>query len=270
MPNYKELTDFLNNYNSAVVAYSGGVDSTLLAKASLDAHGELSKCVLASSCLQPESKTEEAVYMANEIGLDLQVIELDALSVEHVPENTPDRCYYCKKHIYKHIIQIAGDIGYDVVLDGANTNDESDYRPGSKASRELGVVSPFQELGWTKEHIRAISRDLELETWNKPSYACLASRVPYGISLTRDILLRVEKAEDILARMGFKQFRVRHHGDLARIEIMINDFERLMLYEMRKQIIIQLKSLGYTYVTLDLQGYRTGSLNEAMEKDKEV
>lgn len=248
----------------AVIGYSGGVDSTLLAKAAGDTLGDRALCVLVESCLVPSTELDEAVQVAGDMRLNLLRISVDALDVPNVPENSPERCYYCKHAIFGQLAEIARERGLPYVLDGSNADDESDYRPGSRAIAELGVRSPLKELGLSKEQVRAISRDLGLPTWNKPSFACLASRIPYGTPLTTEVLKRIELAEDVLRRLGFRQFRVRHHGDVARIELMPLEMDRITVPAMREQVVAEFRELGYTYIALDLAGYRTGSLNELL------
>lgn len=262
MADYEKLKSLLADMGGVVVGYSGGVDSTLLAKAATDALGNRVLCVLIESCLVPSVEIEEAVEIADSLGLNLIRLEVDALSIENLPENSPDRCYHCKKALFFKIIEIARERGFEYVLDGANADDESDFRPGSKAAAELGVRSPYKELGISKEQIRAMSRVLGLPTWNKPSYACLASRVPYGTRLTADLLRRIDEAESVLRKLGFRQFRVRHHGDVARIEVMPLEMEKIINPAVREHIVHELRALGYKYVAVDLVGYRTGSMNQ--------
>lgn len=267
MERYEQLKSLLAETGGVVIGYSGGVDSTLLAKAATDALGHRAVCVLIESCLVPERDTAEAVGIADRFGFNLIRIREDVLSIDGVPENDPDRCYHCKKALFGQIAAIAREMGIAVVADGANVDDEGDYRPGSRATAELGVRSPLKELGLGKAEIRQISREIGLPTWNKPAYACLASRVPYGVRLTPEILTRVERAEAVLRELRFGQFRVRHHGDLARIELTEEDLSRVMQPDVREAVVRDLKALGYAYVSLDLTGYRTGSMNEVLSKD---
>ncbi|MCX6344773.1 MAG: ATP-dependent sacrificial sulfur transferase LarE [Armatimonadetes bacterium] len=268
MIDYTKLKAYISELGGVVIGYSGGVDSALLAKAANDALGEKAVCVHIESCLVPEAETQDAIALAEELGLNLVRLQADALAIPHVADNEPDRCYHCKMALFTKIVDIAKERGLPYVLDGANVDDASDYRPGTKATAELAVRSPLKELGLTKESVRAISRDIGLRTWNKPSYACLASRVPYGTRLTVDILKQIEGAEVALRKLGFAQFRVRHHGDVARIELMPLDMEKITTQAMRRQIVLDFRKIGYTYVALDLAGYRSGSMNEVLNTDE--
>lgn len=268
MDAYQRLKTHIAQMSGVVVAYSGGVDSTLLAKAATDALGSArAVSVLIESCLVPAAEVEEAVSQAEALGLHLIRLQADAMSIPGVPENEPDRCYHCKLALFSRLVGVARDRDLPYVIDGSNADDEGDYRPGARALAELGVRSPFRELRYGKEQIRVISRELGLRTWSKPSFACLASRVPYGTRLTTEILGRIEAAESVLRELGFSQFRVRHHGDLARIELLPIEMEHLNVPDARKRVLDELHDLGYTYVTLDLAGYRTGSMNEGLESN---
>jgi uncharacterized protein len=264
MPEYKDLVAAIAEMGGVVVGYSGGVDSTLVARAATDALGERAVCVLIDSCLIPRSEIDEAVSQAAGLGLNLVRIKADALAIENVPENEPDRCYHCKLAVFSKMVDIAKAQGLECVLDGTNADDESDYRPGGRATRELAIRSPLKELRISKEQVRAMSRELGLVTWDKPSYACLASRIPYGTRLTREVLGQVEAAESILREMGFRQCRVRHHGDIARIELLPEEMETILAADLRNLVIHRFRALGYGYVALDLAGYRTGSMNEPL------
>lgn len=264
MSDYERLVSAIKEMGGVVVGYSGGVDSTLVAKAATDALGERAVCVLVDSCLIPRSEIDDAVSQARDLGLNLVRVRADALAIPNVPENNPDRCYHCKLAVFSNMTEIAETQGLQCVLDGTNADDESDFRPGAKATRELGIRSPLKELGFSKDQVREMSRELGLVTWDKPSYACLASRVPYGTRLTREILGQVEAAESILHEMGFRQCRVRHHGEVARIELVPEDMDAMLAVDSRNLVIHRFRALGYGYVALDLAGYRTGSMNEPL------
>lgn len=240
--------------SGAVVGYSGGADSSLVAKAAHDALGNRAIAVLVDSCLVTRHEIDEAVALAHNIGLNLVQVSLNPLEIDKVAANPPDRCYHCKLAIFGRIVGIARERGLPWIIDGSNADDESDYRPGTAAAEQLGVRSPLKELDITKEQVRAMSKKLGLRTWNKPSSACLATRVPYGTELTREILRRIEQAENVLRELNFKQLRVRDHGEIARIEVPPEDIPRLADEETRKQIVRELRSLGYRCVTLDLAG----------------
>jgi len=264
MVNYTELKDHIKSLGGVVVGYSGGVDSALVAKAAHNALGGRALAVLVDSCLIARRDVDEAAALAAALGLQFVRICLDPLDVGEVAANPPDRCYHCKLAVFGRLVEIARERGLPWVLDGANADDESDYRPGTAATAQLGVRSPLKELGITKEQVRAISKELGLPTWDKPSSACLASRVPYGTAITVEVLGQVESAENVLRDLGFKQLRVRHHGDIARIEVPSDDISRLADEETRNTVARELRSLGYRYVTVDLMGYRVGSLNEQL------
>ncbi|MCB7128308.1 MAG: ATP-dependent sacrificial sulfur transferase LarE, partial [Candidatus Brocadiales bacterium] len=260
----KTLKGIISDLDSVVVAFSGGVDSTLLAKLSHDVLGEKALAVTASSETYPPHELEAAKRLAKEIGITHLIIETKELEIEGFSDNPPERCYFCKSELFGKLRDIAESEGYASVADGANLDDTQDYRPGSKAAEELGVRSPLKEAGMTKDDIRVVSEELGLTTWDKPAYACMSSRFPYGEEITLEGLARVSAAEDFLREMGFGQFRVRHHRTIARLELAPEDFSTAM--DKRTEIIDKLKEIGYTYVTLDLQGYRTGSMNEVLNK----
>lgn len=265
MSNYEKIRSLLEKMGGVVIGYSGGVDSTLLSKIAADALGERAVCVLIESCLVPENEIDDAVTLANNLGLNLERIRVDALGIDHVPENTRDRCYHCKRALFSRMMEIAKERDIPFVLDGANLDDAGEFRPGSRATQELGVRSPFKELGITKEEIRALARELGLPNWNKPSRACLASRVPYGTRLTEPMLKQIEGAELVLENLGFRQFRVRHHGEVARIELAPVEMEKALMPAIRTTIVREFKKLGYAFVALDLAGYKTGSFDAAID-----
>lgn len=260
----RRLNDIIRDLDSVVVAFSGGVDSALLSRLSFDILGDKALAVTASSETYPAHELESAKKLAKEIGITHLIIETKELEIEGFSDNPPDRCYFCKSELFGKLRDIADGEGYANVADGTNLDDTQDYRPGSKAAQELGVRSPLKEAGLTKEDIRRLSEELELSTWDKPSYACMSSRFPYGEEITLEDLAKVSAAEDFLRGMGLGQFRVRHHGTIARLELTPEDFP--LVIERRDQITEKFREIGYTYITLDLQGYRTGSMNEVLEK----
>jgi uncharacterized protein len=260
---WETLKGILLSLNSVLVAYSGGVDSTLLLKAARDTLGEKAWAVTVKSEVHPQWEVEEALQVARDIGVESLVIELPVLDHPAFVANPPDRCYHCKSLIFTRLKEIAREQGLAWVVEGSNRDDLGDYRPGRHALEELGVRSPLLEAGLTKAEIRSLSRYLGLPTWDRPSLACLASRFPYGTALDAAALKQVEQAEAFLGELGFGQRRVRHHGDVARLEIEAEDWPTLL--ENRQRIVARLHELGYTYVAVDLAGYRTGSMNEALE-----
>jgi uncharacterized protein len=264
---YARLKEILGGIDGAVVAFSGGVDSTLLLKAGVEVLGPRALAVTVKSEIHPRHEGEDAIRLAAEIGARHRVVEACALEVEHLADNPPDRCYYCKKEIFGQLLSIAREEAMEAVLDGSNVDDTGDYRPGMRAVAELGVRSPLREAGLSKEEIREISREFGLSTWNKPSLACLASRFPYGDRITPERLARVDAAEDLLRDMGVSQVRVRDHSDTARIEVAVGDFEIVVNSANRQHIVDALRRLGYLYVALDLEGYRTGSLNAPLKTE---
>lgn len=259
------LEENLKKSESVMIAFSGGVDSVFLMAAAHRVLGEAAIAVTARSCAFPKRELEEARELAKREGIRHLEFEFPAFRVEGFAENPPDRCYYCKTAILKQIKEIAGEEGVAYVMEGSNVDDEKDYRPGAKAIYEQGILSPLKDAGLTKADIRELSKEWELLTWNKQSAACLASRFAYGEPITEEKLSMVEQAEDYLRDKGFGQLRVRVHGELARIELSEKDLKSAMESENRQEIFKRLQSLGFTYVTLDLCGYRMGSMNEALK-----
>lgn len=259
---FTRLKNIIKELESAVVAFSGGVDSALVAKLCYDLLGERALAVTASSETYPSYELEAAKRVASEIGIPHLIIQTKELEIKGFSSNPPNRCYFCKSELFEKLKELAQQEGYKNVVDGANIDDAKDYRPGSQASQELGVRSPLKEAGLGKDDIRTISKELDLSTWDKPSYACMSSRFPYGEAITQEKLQIVSQAETLLREMGFKQLRVRHHGSIARIEVESEEIP--LAIQKRDEIAGKLKKIGYTYVTLDLQGYRTGSMNEVL------
>jgi len=249
---------------SVLVAYSGGVDSTLLLKVASDV---LSNKLLAITAVSPTYPKEELIFskkIAKQLGVRHKIIKTQELEDKRFISNPVNRCYFCKKELFSKLKEIAKINKLNFVVDASNVSDEKDLRPGSQAKEELNIRSPLQEAGFTKEDIRKLSKRLGLVTWDKPSEACLASRIPYGIKISPQLLVRVNRAEGYLRQLGFKQVRLRHYNGLCRIEVLKEDIPRIM--NKRTKIINRLKILGYNYITLDLEGYRSGSMNEVLAK----
>ncbi len=258
----KHLDEILLSLKKVIVAFSGGVDSTYLLVKAKQVLGENVIAVLAASETFPDREYKAAADLAKRNGIRLIETRLHELKNELFASNGPDRCYHCKTGLFSQLKDIAGKNNIPFIVDGSNFDDLSDYRPGAKAKEEQGVKSPLQEAELTKEEIRILSRKLDLPTWNKPSFACLSSRIPYGSPITQDKIDQLDKAEEFLLNLGFKQVRVRHHGEIARIEV--EPGEMKMVLNNRAAIYAELKDLGFSYITMDIQGYRTGSMNEVI------
>ncbi|MCR3921864.1 MAG: ATP-dependent sacrificial sulfur transferase LarE [Firmicutes bacterium] len=256
------LKKMLAEYGGAVIAYSGGVDSTFLAKVAHDVLQDNVLMVTACSATFPDKEMREAIALAEQLGFNYKVIWTDELTNDLFTANPPERCYYCKTELFSRLQTIAKEHNLPFILDGANFDDVADFRPGAQAAAELGVKSPLKEVELSKDEIRLLSKEYGLPTWDKPSFACLSSRFPYGEQITKEKLSMVEQAEAFLRTLGFNQLRVRQHGQMARIEVPFTDLAKVV--ERTDKITTQLKTLGYIYITLDLQGYRTGSMNEVL------
>ena len=262
-----ELMSCLESYGSVLVAFSGGVDSSFLLKAAVDFLGsDRVLAVTASSEAYPDHERKDARKLAEKLGARWITIQSSETSNPNFRENPSDRCYFCKKELFRDLNELANREGITKVADGTIQDDSEGHRPGTRAAEELGIASPLREVGLSKDEIREFSKRVGLETWDKPTFACLASRFPYGEEITEEKLRRVGSAEEFLLKLGIEQFRVRHHGDIARIEVLRSDFDRMLNF--REEIVARLKELGYDYVTLDLEGYRTGSMNESLTLEK--
>jgi len=266
MPENKleKLKILLRGMESVLIAYSGGVDSTFLLKVAKDVLGDNVLAVTARSPTYPKREYLEAKKTTKIFEVRLLTILTDELSQLDFVHNPPNRCYHCKRELFTKLKEIARVHNIRWIVDGSNFDDLKDFRPGRKAAEEMGVRSPLCEAGLAKEEIRSLSKKLGLHTWDKPSLACLASRVPYGTLITQEILDRLDCAEEFLMSLGLRQIRVRHHGEIARIEIEPENIEKIIYH--REEIVNTLKNLGYPYITLDLEGYRSGSLNEVLNR----
>lgn len=264
MNKFKKLKNILNDMGSVLLAYSGGVDSTFLLKVARDTLQDKVMAVTATSATYPKDELAFSKKMARNLKVRHKIIRTSELDNKRFISNPVNRCYFCKKELFAKLNKIARQYKLNFVIDASNSSDKNDFRPGDKAAQELNVRSPLKEAGFSKDYIRKLSRQFGLATWDKPSLACLASRIPYGRNISPALLSRINRAEKLLRKLGIKQVRVRDYNNFCRIEALKQDIPRII--DKRGLITDNLKRLGYSYVTVDLEGYRTGSMNEVFQK----
>lgn len=262
----ENLKAYIKSLGSIAVAFSGGVDSSFLLKCAHDTLGDNAIAVTARSSTFPRRELNESIEFAKKYGIRQVLIDSEELDIRGYSENPADRCYYCKSELFSKIRKTADSLSVKYIAEGSNMDDLGDYRPGLKAAEQLGAVSPLRFAKLNKDDIRQLSKEMGLATWDKPSFACLASRVPYGQKITREKLDAIDAAEQFLIDLGFKQMRVRHHGEIARIELLPEDMPRVFENGLSDKIYCKLKELGFTYVALDLKGYQTGSMNAVLDE----
>ena len=262
---YNNLKNYIKSLGSVIVAFSSGVDSTFLLKTAQEVLNDKVIAVTASSCSFPKRELNEAIEFCKKNNIKHFVIESEELDIEGFKNNPPNRCYLCKKELFTKIKKIAQENNTENIIEGSNLDDNGDYRPGLIAIKELDIKSPLRYAKLSKNDIRLLSKELNLNTYDKPSFACLASRFPYGEMITKEKLQMVERAEQFLLDLGFNQVRVRIHNLMARIEIEETEFEKLIQKHTRDEVVKKFQELGFTYVSMDLQGYRTGSMNETIK-----
>jgi len=268
---YESLTTILRNLGKVVVAYSGGVDSTFLLKVAVDTLGDenVLACISAGVA-EPKHVLERAKRIAKDFGVRLVTIDTAELNDPNFVANKADRCFHCKSHLCKELLDVAKENGFEHIVFGTNKDDLGDFRPGNRAMKVFGARSPLAEAGLTKQDIRTLSKKLGLETADVPASPCLASRVIYGLEITEQRLKQIEQAEDFLRTLGLVEFRVRHHDTIARIEVHPEDIKKIMSEKNRTAIVAKLKDLGFKYITIDLQGFRTGAMNEILTQEEKL
>ncbi len=260
----QRLKDYISKLESVCIAFSGGVDSSFLTKIAYDILKDNAIAITVNSSMFPKRELTQSMELAKEIGIRHIIIDANEYEIKGFLENTKDRCYLCKYSIFKKIKEVAFNYKIKYIADGSILDDETDYRPGMKALEELKVLSPLKEMKLSKTEIRHLSKEIKLPTWDMPSFACLASRIPYGQVISPEKLQMIDQSEEFLMQLGFSQFRVRHHGDIARIELLPNEIKRIFEKDISYKIARKFKEIGFVYVSIDIEGYRTGSLNEKL------